>query len=111
MRPDSTAMSIVGGRRLRGRDGGLDVVAQHLQHTSNGAGSILVVQGGPGLGKSSLLAHAADTAAARSFWCGSAGADAGGGRVDMAVIVEALVGGDEPLIEPDDLRRLDASST
>jgi DNA-binding CsgD family transcriptional regulator len=104
-------MSIVGGRRLRGRDGELDVVAQHLQHTSNGAGSILVVQGGPGLGKSSLLAHAADTAAARSFWCGSAGADAGGGRVDMAVIVEALVGGDEPLIEPDDLRRLDASST
>lgn len=79
------------------------------QRTSNGAESILVVHGGPGLGKSSLLAHAAETAAARSFWCGFAGADAGGGRLDMAVVIEALAGGGEPLIEPDDLRRWDAS--
>src|SRR5277367_6514646 len=93
----------VNGQLLRGRDDEIDVVTQYLTRASGGASGVLIVEGGAGIGKSSLVAHAARTARNRSFGCGFASADPGSGGIDMAVLMEALVGGDSPLIAPDTL--------
>lgn len=105
----SDHQTVSGAHRLRGRDLELNLVARHLQRTSDGSAGVLIVEGGAGLGKSSLLAHAADEAATRSFWCGCASADAASGGLDMAVVMEALIGGSQPLIEPRGLMARGAS--
>ena len=84
---------------VRGRDAELGVVDDALDRAASGAGAVVVVEGGPGLGKSRLLAEAARRARRRGFGVGVGVAEIGDSMVEMAALMDALTGGREPLFE------------
>jgi len=52
------ANRVVGITQLRGRDGPLDTVLARLAQLRSGAGSVVVIEGGAGFGKTRLLMEA-----------------------------------------------------
>ena len=55
------------GRPLLGRDRELDLIAGAIDGAAESVGSVLIVEGPPGIGKTTLLKSAAATAAERGF--------------------------------------------
>jgi DNA-binding CsgD family transcriptional regulator/tetratricopeptide (TPR) repeat protein len=92
---------------LRGRDRQLEVVAAHLDRVRAGIGDVMIVEGGAGLGKTSLLVEAMSTATAMSFRAALGREEPGHSVVDMAALMEALFGGEQPLIARNALRAPD----
>jgi DNA-binding CsgD family transcriptional regulator len=84
---------------IRGRDEQLQLITGLLERVRAGAGGVAVIEGAAGLGKTRLLAAARATAAALSFRTGFGTAEPGHNSVELAVLMEALLGGAQPLVE------------
>jgi len=77
----------------------LQVIAGFLERVRAGAGGVAIIEGAAGLGKTRLLAAARATARTLSFRTGFGAAEPGHGSVELAVLMEALFGGAESLVE------------
>ena len=84
---------------LRGRDGELATFGQHLDQLLSGIGSVLLVEGGAGMGKSRLLHEVAGMAERLSIRVGFGVADPANSVVPLAVLMEALFEGPCPILE------------
>ncbi len=84
---------------LRGRDGELTSLDDHLARLRSGAGTSWLIEGAPGLGKSRLIEQAMSAARESGFAVGHAVAEPGDVAVELAVLMDALFGGHEPLLE------------
>jgi DNA-binding CsgD family transcriptional regulator len=84
---------------LRGRDRELAILTTHLDRLGDGAGTVVLVEGGAGMGKSRLLQEVGSIAGRRSIRVGSGVADAGESMVQLAALMEALFGGMSPLLD------------
>ncbi len=84
---------------FRGRDAELTVLGQHLDELLSGIGSVVLVEGGAGMGKSRLLDEVAGVARRLSIGVGSGVADPGDTVVQLSVLMEALFAGPSPILE------------
>jgi DNA-binding CsgD family transcriptional regulator len=84
---------------IRGRDEQLQMITGLLEHVRAGVGGVAIIEGAPGLGKTRLLAAALATARTLSFRTGLGAAEPGHSSVELAVLMEALFGGAESLVE------------
>ncbi|GAA1180336.1 ATP-binding protein [Pseudonocardia alaniniphila] len=88
---------------LRGRAAELADVRESLEAVRSEGGSILVVRGAAGAGRSRLLAEARRMADAMGIRSLSGAADPHSRAVPLAPIMEALLNGPDPVLEPDAL--------
>ncbi|MEN3268769.1 MAG: hypothetical protein V7646_5663 [Pseudonocardia sp.] len=89
---------------FRGRAAELSAVRAGLSALARGQGTILVVRGGPGAGRSRLLAEArrlAQAAGVRSF-CGIA--DRNASMMPFGAVMDAFLGGPDPVLDAKALR-------
>src|SRR5439155_13816234 len=84
---------------IRGRDEQLDMITGFLERVRAGVGGVAIIEGAAGLGKTRLLAAATATARTLSFRTGLGAAEPGHSSVGLAVLMEALFGGAESLVE------------
>ena len=77
----------------------MHMITGFLERVRAGVGGVAVIEGAAGLGKTRLLAEARATACALSFRTGFGAAEPGHGPVGLAVLLEALFGGAESLVE------------
>ena len=95
-RPGVTAE---GKERVRGRDGELTLIGEHLGRLLSGVGTVVVIEGPAGMGKSRLLAEVASMAGRLSMAVGRGGADPGDRIVQLAPLLEALLEGPSPILD------------
>jgi DNA-binding CsgD family transcriptional regulator len=93
---------------LRGRGDELAAVSARLDEVRSGVGSVIIVEGRAGLGKTRLLDACAAMAAERSFRVGRGVAEPHR-RFELDALFDALFDGDEPLVARDALSDLHAS--
>ena len=84
---------------LRGRDAELTILGQHLDQLLSGAGTVVVVEGGAGIGKSRLLGEVTAMADRLSIRVGSGVADPADAVVPLSVLMAALFEGPAPILE------------
>src|ERR1700688_392452 len=84
---------------VRGRDAELAVLGQHLDQLLSGIGSVVLVEGGAGMGKSRLLGEVAAMAHRLSIRVGCGVADPGDTVVQLSVLMEALFEGPSAILE------------
>jgi DNA-binding CsgD family transcriptional regulator len=89
---------------LRGRDSELAVLAAHLDQLRAGVGTVALIEGGAGMGKSRLLKEAATIARRMEIRVGSGVADPDDSVVQLSALMETLFGGPSPLLDRGDLR-------
>src|SRR5580704_11889579 len=82
-----------------GRKPQMAVLGEHLAGAASGLGSVLLVEGEAGMGKSRLLAEAAEVARDRLVRVGSYAADPGDGMVELSTLLSALLDGSEPIMD------------
>ena len=85
-------------RPLRGRAAELAAIGARLDEVRSGVGSVIIVEGRAGLGKTRLLDACASMAAERSFRVGRGVAEPHRRVVELDVLFDALFGGGEPLL-------------
>ena len=93
---------------VRGRDAQLAVLDERLKQARGGIGSVVVIEGGPGLGKTRLLRAAWTSAESMAFRSGRGMADPIDSVVELAPLMEALFGSDPPLVNRSALRDVHA---
>ncbi len=96
---------------LRGRDQELTRVRNRFSGVTAGTGLVVVVEGRAGLGKTALLECCASMAAGMSFRVGLGTAEPGRSAVELEALLQALFNGDDPLLDPMDLTRLQPAAT
>src|SRR4029077_8697163 len=84
---------------IRGRDEQLDMITGFLERVRSGVGGVTIIEGAAGLGKRSSIASGRASARALAFRTGLGAAEPGHSPVELAVLMEALFGGAESLIE------------
>ena len=84
---------------VRGREVELATLVDHLGQLASGTGTIVVVEGDAGVGKSALLKEVAGLARRMSIRVGSAVADPDDRVVHLAALMRALFDGPTPLLE------------
>jgi DNA-binding CsgD family transcriptional regulator len=84
---------------LSGRQAEREVIDRHLHDAKAGRGSVLLVEGGAGLGKSRLLDEAVACADVDGFVVGSAVASPLDHPIAMAPLLSALFDGAEPVLD------------
>jgi DNA-binding CsgD family transcriptional regulator/tetratricopeptide (TPR) repeat protein len=84
---------------VRGRDGELGLLAEQIEAVRDGTGSVTLVEGAAGMGKSRLLDEAQELARRLSFRVGRAGAEPGDSVVELAPLLDALTSGRQPLMD------------
>jgi DNA-binding CsgD family transcriptional regulator len=84
---------------LHGRDPELTVLREALSFLRSGTGVVVVIEGSPGIGKSSLLAEAARTAGRLPARVGLGDADPSEAVVELAPLLRALFDGAAPLLK------------
>src|SRR5207244_818103 len=89
---------------VRGRNIELRVLAEHLDQLLSGVGTVVLVEGDTGMGKSRLLGEVGTMARRLSIRVGSGAADLGDSVVQMSVLMEALFDGPSPILERAALR-------
>jgi len=85
--------------QLRGRDPQLAALNRHLCEADSGTGSVVIIEGGAGLGKTTLLRSAVASARQLGFRTGCGTADPIDAVVDLAALTEALFDGEPPLLD------------
>lgn len=76
---------------VRGRDDDLAAIGRHLDQLLSGIGSVIVVEGAAGLGKSRLLKEVVTMGRRLSIKVGSGAADPGDNVVQLAPLMEACL--------------------
>ena len=84
---------------LRGRDYEIGVLSEQLAAVRSGAGMVSVIEAGPGLGKTRLIEEAERMATRSSVVVGRGGGDQAHLAVHMGPLLEALFGGEHPLLD------------
>jgi DNA-binding CsgD family transcriptional regulator len=84
---------------VRGRDGQLLALAEQLDRVLSGVGTVVIVEGGAGMGKSRLIEEVITMARRLSIKVGTGLADPGDTIVQLSVLMEALFGGRSPLLD------------
>jgi DNA-binding CsgD family transcriptional regulator len=84
---------------VRGRDAELAGLGQHLDQLLSGIGSVVLVEGGAGMGKSRLLNEVAGMSERLAIRVGSGVADPANTVAPLAVLMEALFEGPCPILE------------
>ncbi len=103
---------MVGGIReppLRGRGEELAAIGARLDEVRSGVGSVILVEGRAGSGKTRLLDACASMAAERYFRVGRGVMELSRRVVELDALFDALFDGDEPLVARDALSDLHAS--
>src|SRR5277367_2749856 len=98
-----------GGHPLRGRAAEVAAIGARLDAVRSGAGSAILIEGRPGLGKTRLQEVCASMAAERSFRVGRGVAEPHRRGAGLDVLFDALFGGDDPLLVRSALSDLHAS--
>lgn len=91
-------MAAIPSLPVRGRDAHLAVLDRALRQTSAGVGTVVVIEGGPGLGKTRMLQAAWMSAGNMAFRMGRGMADPTGGVVELSPLMEALFEHEPPLL-------------
>lgn len=86
-----------------GRDGQMAALSEHLDRARGGAGTVVLVEGDAGMGKSRLLDEAGAVARRRGFRVGISAADPGDSMVELATLMAALFDGPDPILDRADL--------
>src|SRR5580692_5227987 len=94
---------------MRGRAAETAAIGARLDEVRSGVGSVIIVEGRAGLGKTRLLEACASMAAERSFRVGRAAAEPHRRATGLDVLLDALFGGDDPLLARKALGDLHAS--
>ena len=94
---------------VRGRDSELTVLGQQLDQLLSGVGTVVLVEGGAGMGKSRLLEEVAAMAGRLSIRVGRGTADPADTVVQLAALMEALFDGPSPILERTELGDAHAS--
>jgi DNA-binding CsgD family transcriptional regulator len=89
---------------VRGRSRELTALSVHLDRLLSGVGTVVLVEGGAGMGKSRLLAEVAVMARRLSISVGVGVADPGDSVVQMSALMEALLAGPSPILRRAGLR-------
>ncbi len=89
---------------LRGRNEMLSTIGSQLDRLLSGAGTVLVIEGRAGMGKSRLLDEIAAMGSRLSMRVGRGAADPGASIVPLAPLLGALSGGDAPILAGDSIR-------
>jgi DNA-binding CsgD family transcriptional regulator len=97
-----------GGTPVRGRGDELAAIGARLDQVRSGVGSVIIVEGRAGLGKTRMLEACASMAVERSFRVGRGVAEPHR-RVELDALFDALFDGDKPLVARDALSDLHAS--
>ena len=84
---------------LRGRELEAAAFGERLRDARAGLGSVVLVEGGAGVGKSRLLAEAQVAAKAAGFRVGSSAAVPGDDAVSMAPLMSTLFDGTTPILD------------
>jgi len=84
---------------LRGRDSELGSLHKHLARLRSGSATNWLIEGRPGLGKTRLVEEAVSAARDSGFAVGQGVAEPGDLVVELAVLMDALFGGSEPVLE------------
>src|SRR6202451_4915653 len=84
---------------VRGRDAELTILGQQLDRVLSGIGSVVLVEGGAGMGKSRLLGEVAAMARRLSIRVGCGVADPGDTVVQLSVLMQALFEDPSPILE------------
>jgi DNA-binding CsgD family transcriptional regulator/tetratricopeptide (TPR) repeat protein len=92
-------MTAISSLPVRGRNDHLALLDGVLDEAQAGRGSVTVIQGAPGMGKTRLLQAAWMQGSARSFRMGRGMADPAGRVVELAPLLEALFDHDPPLLD------------
>jgi DNA-binding CsgD family transcriptional regulator len=90
----------------RGREGECALIGEMLAAAKRGEGSIVVIEGRAGFGKTRLLQSAVEQAIASGLRTGWGGAEYGGQAAPMRTLMSALFTGPEPLLDRSKLREL-----
>lgn len=91
---------------IRGRQREVLALEAQLRVLSEGHGSITVLEGAPGAGKTRLLAEATVLAERIGVRVGAGGARRGDRVVTMGALLDATIGGSEPLLPPAAFREI-----
>jgi DNA-binding CsgD family transcriptional regulator len=83
---------------LRGRDAELTALGGHLDRLLGGAGTVALIEGGAGMGKSRLLGEVATMARRLSIRVGTSVANLGDSEVQLSALMEALFDGSLPVL-------------
>jgi DNA-binding CsgD family transcriptional regulator len=94
---------------IRGRDRELIAIGDGLNQARSGRGSVVLIEGGPGMGKSRLLDEVRQMGRRLAFTVGSGAADPGARAAEMGTIIAALCGGSEPVLPRSAARGLAAA--
>ena len=78
-------------------------LSEHLDRARGGAGTVVLVEGDAGMGKSRLLDEAGAVARRRGFRVGISAADPGDSMVELATLMAALFDGPDPILDRADL--------
>ena len=84
---------------VRGHDAELTVLGEQLDQLLSGVGTVVLVEGGAGMGKSRLLAEVAAMAGRLSIRVGCGTADPADTVVQLSELMEALFDGSSPILE------------
>jgi DNA-binding CsgD family transcriptional regulator/tetratricopeptide (TPR) repeat protein len=93
---------------IRGRQREVLALEKQLRVLSEGRGSITVLEGSPGAGKTRLVAEAANIAGRLGVRVGAGGARRGDRVVTMGALLDSLAGGSEPLFPREAFREVES---
>src|SRR6202790_4757872 len=93
------AVKTASSQVVRGRDTELTTLGQHLDRLLSGVGTVVLMEGGAGMGKSRLLGEVAAMAHRLSIRVGCGVADPGDTAVQLSVLMEALFEGPSAILE------------
>ena len=83
-----------------GRDAQLAALGEQFDRARSGVGTVVLVEGDAGMGKTRLLDEAAIMARRRRFRVGTCAADPGDRMVELATLMGALFDGPDPVFGP-----------
>ncbi|MCW3014057.1 MAG: LuxR family transcriptional regulator [Solirubrobacterales bacterium] len=94
---------------IRGRDAELAALGAHLARVRSGSGSVLLIEGAAGMGKSRLIAEGVRIAERLSLPAGIGAAEPSESVAELAPLLRALFDGPGPLLDRAGLSNLDVA--